>query len=239
MTVALKPLKPFAHGGNRLCFVHPEHADRVIKVRRPEFTLEDLRRKKGFPKNLRPLSWFDDNQEEFRVMQDIARRVGHEAFSVISRCYGYEETDMGPGLTSELIRNGDGKISYSVMEYIWRFGYSDELKTAANRFAETWLRLGIPSRDLILHNILVQCDAEQKIQRLVVIDGLGHSGAIPVHWLPTALKRARAQRKIDNFYARIDDFLKVCASGQLPNTFWQLKHDGTQPVTRKHQDDGP
>lgn len=234
MTLALKHLEPFAHGGNRLCFVHPDHADRVIKVRRPEFTLEDLRRKKGFPKNLRPLSWFDDNREEFGVMQGIARRTGEDAFSVISRCYGFEDTDMGPGLTSELIRNGDGKISYSMMEYIWRYGYPDELKAAADCFAETWLRLAIPSRDLILHNILVQCDAGQKIQRLVVIDGLGSSGAIPTHWLPAAMQRTKLQRKIDNFYARIDEFLQVRASGQLPNTFWQLKHDGTQsrPVTR-------
>ncbi len=232
MTLTLKNTEPFAHGGNRLCFVHPDHADRVIKVRRPEFTLEDLRRKKGFPKNLRPLSWFDDNLEEFNVMQDINTRIGEKAFTVLSRCYGFEETDMGLGLTSELIRNGDGKIAYSMMEYIWNYGYPDELKAAVERFAEQWLQLSIPSRDLILHNILVQCDAQQKIQRLVVIDGLGSSGAIPSHWLPPAMQQAKARRKISNLYQRIADFLLVCKSGQLPNTFWQLKHDGTQAPPR-------
>lgn len=238
MTVTLKNVEPFAHGGNRLCFVHPDHADRVIKVRRPEFTLEDLRRKKGFPKNLRPLSWFDDNLEEFNVMQDISTHIGEEAFTVLSRCYGFEETDMGLGLSSELIRNGDGKIAYSMMEYIWNYGYSDALKTAVNRFAEIWGRLAIPSRDLILHNILVQCDAQQNIQRLVVIDGLGSAGVVPARWMPFTMQQAKATRKLANLHERIDDFLKVRASGQLPNTFWQLKHDGTQPPAGKNANPG-
>ncbi|MEE4252626.1 MAG: hypothetical protein V2I50_01140, partial [Desulfuromusa sp.] len=59
--IQLQTIEPFARGGNRLCFVHPEDSRLCIKVRRPDFTLEDRRRKKGFPKNLRPLSSFDDN----------------------------------------------------------------------------------------------------------------------------------------------------------------------------------
>lgn len=227
MTIQLKKTEPFAHGGNRLCFVHPLQQDRCIKVRRPEFTLEDLRRKKGFPKSLRPLSWFDDNIEEFNVMQGISKRIGETAFSVLSRCYGFEETDMGTGLCSELIRDGNGKISFSLMQYIWNHGYPTDLQAAVSRFADTWVKLAIPSRDLILHNIVVQCDAANNIQRLVVIDGLGSPGIIPFHWQPFFMQQGKAKRKIANLHQRIAEFLAVCKTGKLPNTFWMLKHDGT------------
>jgi len=156
MTLQLSSLTPFARGGNRLCFVHPTHADRVIKVRRPDFTLADLRRKKGFPKNLRPLSSFDDNREEFAVMQDIARRLGEPAFALVSHCYGFEDTDMGRGLVSELIRDGDGRIARTLKQHIWDHGYGAELQAAVQRFGEAWAQVGVPSRDLLVHNLVVQ-----------------------------------------------------------------------------------
>ncbi len=107
----LKDLKPFAQGGNRLCFVHPENPELCIKVRRPDFTLADRRRKKGFPKNLRPLKSFDDNREEFLVMNKLERFSGLEVFDHISRCFGFVDTDMGKGLVSELIRDENRSIS--------------------------------------------------------------------------------------------------------------------------------
>ncbi len=236
MTLQLKTLKPFAQGGNRLCFIHPLDASRVIKVRRPEFTLADLRKKKGFPRNLRPLSWLDDNKEEFRVMEQIKRRHGEPAFEVLSHCYGFEDTDMGPGLTSELIRNTDGLISYSMMEFIWRNGYTTALTEAVKNFSKRWELLLIPSRELLLHNILVQCDHQNSIRRLVVIDGLGSSGVIPFYWLPHSVRRYKTLKKITNLQQRINEFLAVCASGTLPNTFWQLKHDGKDEQVKNNTD---
>ena len=41
------------------------------------------------------------------AMPDIDRRVGEEAYTLVSRCFGFEDTDMGRGLTSELIRDAD------------------------------------------------------------------------------------------------------------------------------------
>src|SRR5690606_29292096 len=105
MTLQLASMQPFARGGHRLCFVHPDNPALCVKVRRPDFSLADRRRKKGFPKNLRPLSSFDDNAEEFRVMTDLERAFGEPLYKHVSRCHGFAATDMGPGLVSELIRN--------------------------------------------------------------------------------------------------------------------------------------
>lgn len=233
MTVTLSDQLPFARGGNRLCFVHPEHPNCCIKVRRPDFTLEDLRRKKGFPKNLRPLSWFDDNLEEERVMTDIAERIGEEAFEVISRCFGFEDSDMGRGLTSELIRDGDGRISHTLKQTIWDYGYSEELRAAVDAFGIRWIKLGIPSRDLLVHNLLVQRDENMRIKRLVIIDGLGSASAIPEQWLSSRMQSKRAARKIANLNERIQILLEARSSGEFPGFHGLLMHDGlpTQDTT--------
>lgn len=226
MTLKLSNLAPFARGGNRLCFVHPERPDRCIKVRRPDFTLRDLRSKKGFPRNLRPLSSFDDNLEEFRVMQDIDRRFGEKAYAMISRCYGFEETDMGPGLTSELIRDGSGGISHTLKQYLWDHGYTDELYDAVIRFGDSWAKMGIPSRDLLVHNLLVQCDAQGAIVRLVVIDGLGSATAIPDRWRTQRARMARSARRVANLHERIASLLVARGRNEFPGTHGLLLHDG-------------
>ena len=95
--IPLADKEAFARGGNRLCYIHPEHADRCIKVRRPDRSLAWRRAKKRFPKNLRPLSAFDDNLDEYRVMTQLQSHYPPRLFDHVSRCYGMVETDMGPG----------------------------------------------------------------------------------------------------------------------------------------------
>lgn len=233
MTLALRSLAPFARGGNRLCFVHPLHSDRCIKVRRPDFTLADLRRSKGFPKNLRPLSWFDDNREEFEVMHDIAHRLGEPALALVSRCHGFEDTDLGAGLTSELIRDGDGRIARTLKQHLWDNGYSPMLQAAVARFGAAWAAVGVPSRDLLVHNLVVQCAVDGSVRRLVAIDGLGSPGIIPERWLPRSFQRARAARKVANLQTRINDLLAARARNEFPGTHGLLMHDGQLPASEK------
>lgn len=225
MTLQLEDLKPFAQGGNRLCFVLPENPARCIKVRRPDFTLEDRRRKKGFPKNLKPLSSFDDNLEESRVMQVFEKRYGDPIFAHISRCYGFKETDMGKGLTSELIRDENGRISQTLKKYLWDHGLNDAIGEAIRYFTEFWVHNSIPSRDLLLHNIVVQIVAGQ-IERLVVIDGLGSAGLISDRIMPRYFLHRKAQRKVINLYQRIDQLLNQRGQGDFPGYHGLLIHDG-------------
>lgn len=227
MTLRLSPLEPFARGGNRLCYVHPEHPDRCVKVRRPDFTLADRRRKKGFPKNLKPLSSFDDNLEEAGVMAKLKKRYGETIFQHVSRCYGFEETDRGRGLTSELIRDEPGPISQTLKKYLWDQGLTPACKTAVSDLCDFWESLAVPSRDLLLHNLVVQLNREGGIRRVVVIDGLGSSGLIPIERLPLALRRDKARRKIDNLYGRIDELLGMRGAERFPGYHGLLIHDGT------------
>ena len=225
MMVSLEELKPFAQGGNRLCFVHPHDSTRCIKVRRPDFTLVDRRREKDFPKNLRPLSTFDDNREEYLVMLALEKYCGPTIYHCISRCYGFENTDMGKGLCSELIRSGDGRISITLKQYLWDYGLTVPIEKSIADFIDLWSSILIPSRDLLLHNIVVQM-SDNRIKRLVVIDGLGAAGVIPFHMMPLRIRERKVWKKIVNLKERIHIFLKQRESGNFPGQHGLLFHDG-------------
>ncbi|MFA7386690.1 MAG: YrbL family protein [Thiohalobacteraceae bacterium] len=239
MKIVLSREKPFARGGNRLCFVHPEDATKCIKVKRPDISLEEKRRKKGFPRNLKPLSSFDDNLEEQRVMSALSRRFGDAVFCNVSRCYGFVATDLGEGLVSELIRDGDGGISHSLKKYIWDEGYTPDCRKAVDRLSERWRTLGIPSRDLILHNLVVQRRADGGIERIVAIDGLGDQGMVPVSWQPAWMRRYKAGRKIENMHERIASLLVDRDKGVFPGTHGLLLHDGREAGTCSTGGDRP
>lgn len=239
MTAQLASRQPFARGGNRLCFIDPDDASRCIKVRRPDFTLADCRRKKGFPKNLKPLSSFDDSLEEFGVMQSFERHYPDSIFQHISRCYGFVDTDMGRGLSSELIRDSDGRISITLKQYVWERGYSDDCRAAVEQLCEHWLSHCVPSRDILVHNVVVQREigeADECIRRLVVIDGLGSANLIPLRWQPRAVQRAKTQRKIANFHQRIETLIQTRSRDEFPGTHGLLFHDGLDATTPTSKD---
>ncbi|GAA5524472.1 uncharacterized protein YrbL [Microbulbifer aestuariivivens] len=226
MIIRLSGQQPFAQGGNRLCYVHPADADRCIKVRRPDFTLADRRRKKGFPKSLKPLSSFDDNREEARVMESLEKRYGDRVFQHVSRCFGFVDTDMGVGLVSEMIRDANGKISQTLKKVIWDEGFTAECRQAVEALTQFWLDNLVPSRQLLLHNIVVQRDSRGAIERLVVIDGLGSAGLLPSPLLPSFIQRRKIKKKIGVMHGRIKVLLGQRDQARFPGYHGLLMHDG-------------
>ncbi|CAA0111655.1 Uncharacterised protein [Zhongshania aliphaticivorans] len=235
MSIKLTAERPFSRGGNRLCFIHPDHPDRCIKVRRPEFTLEDCRRKKGFPKTLLPLSAFDDNAEEFRVLRDFQENYADSIFDHISRSYGMVETDLGLGMCSELILDHTGDISMSLMLYLWHFGYTDECKAALEKLKTHWLKHAVPSRSILLHNIVVEKRLQgddEFINRLVVIDGLGATGIASLPFLPQRLRRYLVGRKVKNLDQRLTDFFESIKNGKYPGPNGLPMKDGKPDIPK-------
>ena len=196
----------FARGGNRLCFIDPADRNRCIKVLRPDRSPEVRRAEKKFPKSLKPLHVFDDNLSEQRVYDMIDRLTGEPAYRFIPRCFGFVDTNLGRGLCSELIRDENGLISISLKQYVWQHGVTDTLDSALRWFASGWRALGMPSRNLLLHNIVVEQSATG-IERLVVIDGLGWADFFPLAYYLPPLARYKAARKIKSLYKAIDYLL--------------------------------
>lgn len=210
----------FTQGGNRLCFFYPKNDEKCIKIVRPDRTPELRRKQKKFPKNLKPLSRFDENRNELLEVKRIEKAIGESAFKVIPRYFGMITTDLGEGLCSEMIRDYDGKVSISIKQYLWMNGFSEPLKKAFASFSVAWGTLGMPSRDLLLHNIVVQKTLESQsellVYRLVVIDGLGWSGLPLLTYAFKPLAKYRARKKVNKLEQAIYNLL----SKKTSNSDW-------------------
>lgn len=201
----------FTQGGNRLCFSHPTEPNRCIKIIRPDRTPAIRRKGKSFPKNLRSLRSFDENWNEFNEVKCIDHHIGAAAFTLIPRCYGIISTNLGAGLCSDMIVDDDGKIAISLKQYLWVNGFNDALEKVLESFTQKWVSLGMPSRDLLLHNIVVQQGLTREQtpypKRLVVIDGLGWSGLPLLYYFIKPLAKRKAQRKIKRLQQAIKQLL--------------------------------
>lgn len=199
--------RAFASGGNRLCFIDPRDNNRCIKVLRADRSPEIKRGQASFFGRLRPLRHFDENLQEQSVYYAILKRIGEQAYQLIPEYYGVVKTDYGLGFCSELIKDDDGRISISLKQYVWQQGFNTELKKALENFKRQWCALGMPSRNLLLHNIVVQQNT-QGIVRLVVIDGLGWPLLASLFdWFP-GLPQRKAQRKAARLDSAIEKLLE-------------------------------
>ncbi len=87
------------HGTLRACYLHPHDGKRVIKVPRPD-------REGGE----------EANNHELRSYQTI--RQHHEELDHISHCHGFTETDRGPGLICDCIRDCNGDIAKTIWDVV-------------------------------------------------------------------------------------------------------------------------
>lgn len=203
----------FTRGGNRLCFIDPRDKSRCIKIPRPDRTPEMRRQAKGFPKNLRSVASFDENREEFAVWQYIDEHIGEDAYGVIPRCYGFVETNMGSALVMDLVRDENGCISKTLKQVLWEGKNNDGVNIALNDFALEWGRLGIPSKKLLLHNMLIK-NSDTAKPNIVVIDGLGWQSLIPFGKIHPWFARRQAAKKANQLKTTINELLEKKRSGK-------------------------
>ena len=213
--VLLVDERPFAEGGHRLCYVDPRDASRCIKVLRGDRTLVDRRRRKGGLRRLRSLESFDDNLEESRVLADFADRYPPEVLAHVPKHFGWVDSDMGRGLVVELLRDDDGRISLSLKEQLWEHGHHEMCEGALKVLARVWSTYAVPSRELLLHNLVLQREAPGR-ERIVVVDGLGSSDFLPFARLSQTLGRRKSARKIRRLETRIEELLSRKRAGGDP-----------------------
>jgi hypothetical protein len=206
--VELKQHAPFAKGGNRACYVDPRDSDRCIKVLLPERSPEMKRRAARGLKRLRPLYYYDDNLRELQSYERIEAFAGEAAWAHLPKCAGLVQTDCGRAIVTELIRDHDGGISVDVKAYLRACGNDPAFRAAVEEFCLYLKMVAVPTRDILLHNLVARRIHANGAVRLYLIDGFGTSDLIPfVYWLPK-LAKLKALRKIVRFKAKIEDFLQ-------------------------------
>ena len=196
----LRHLEPFAIGGTRRCYVHPDDPTRCVKVLRADRTPEARRALARGWRRLKPLKGFDDQVKETRAYRHLRARRQLD-YSHVPRCYGTVDTDQGVGIVTGLLRNWDGEFPDNLEELLPQ-GMTEALQQAIDEF-KVWLRRQrFLTRDLLPHNIIAVADSAERY-RLVIVDGIGNSELIPLsHWFGWCA-RAKVERKIRKFDHRI------------------------------------
>jgi hypothetical protein len=192
----LAGLEPFGRGRNRDCFVHPDHPDRCVKVLREERAPEIRHRQLPLWRRWRKsVHDFDESFRDYCTLKILESDNDPSIWRHLPRCFGWVETDRGRGLVIELIRDADGLISRSFLDYLWMHSYDDRAQAAVDELAQFWEVSVIPTRSLGLHNIAAQWRPDGTL-RLVVIDGFGSTAFIPLPRWSKTIETKRMRRQI-------------------------------------------
>ena len=150
--IELNGITPFAEGGNRICFIHPNNPDRCLKVIHKGL-LKKIKKNKPWYKKFRSLESFDDNlRERDGYNQKALKKNDPEVWKHLAIWYGMKETSIGMASETELIRNGD-EIAETLESYLLKNGLTIEIKNAIKDF-QSWLRKHLVlTKNLLPHNL--------------------------------------------------------------------------------------
>ena len=198
--IDLSDATPFAEGGNRKCFVHPNNKDRCLKVIHPGI-VEKIKKSKPWYKKLRSNDSFDDNlREESAYNQKALRNENQDLWIHLAKWYGMTETSIGMASETELVRNGED-IAETLESYLFREGLTSEIKLAIEDF-HLWLRKHlIFTKNLIPHNLVLY----KKDKKLIIkiIDGLGSQAFLPLPNYSNFFAKRYIERRIELMWSRI------------------------------------
>ena len=147
---------PFAAGGYRRCYIHPDDPDLCIKVA------------------LRPGDVGCDAEQQRDIWDSRAlRKRGSETiFDHLAPVVAVVDTDLGVGIVQRLYRDADGTISRNCADLILEEGLTPPLATAIEVF-KSWLRKeSLPTRGLTPDNLVAVRSSEQDKLELILIEGL-------------------------------------------------------------------
>ena len=198
--IDLSNVTPFAEGGNRKCFVHPNNKDRCLKVVHPGL-VEKIKKNKPWYKKLRSNDSFDDNlREQAAYNQKALRDENQDLWTHLAKWYGMTETNIGMASETELIRNGE-EIAETLESYLFRDGLTDEISEAIENF-HIWLRAHlIFTKNLIPHNLVLYKNDNKLI--IKIIDGLGSQAFLPLPNYSNYFAKRYIERRIELMWSRI------------------------------------
>ena len=193
---------PFASGDNRLCFRHPNHPDRCIKVLRAG-RARSLQASSPLYKRIRRQAYFDDNRREYRAYQQpaIVRSVLPYDRHV-ARCFGWVETTLGDGLVTDFVANPAGMPAQTLETYVGLYGLDARVRRAVDEFCEFLRGSLVLTKNLMPHNLVLAEDGTDL--RLVLIDGLGLSTVLPLAKHVGYFARRHVEKRIQWLHFRLE-----------------------------------
>ena len=199
--ISLEEVKPFAEGGNRACYIHPDNKNLCLKISKSE-VVKKIRSNAPWYKKLRSEKSFDDNYREERAYQQRAiKKNPQKIWKHLAKWYEFVETSKGLASCTELITNND-KIALNLEEYLFSKGRTKEIDKALKEFEIFLKETKLLTKNIMPHNLAVKEDDYGLT--LKIIDGLGSMSFIPLPEISNALANRYIKRRIELMYSRIE-----------------------------------
>ena len=199
--INLEGVRPFAEGGNRVCYVHPDNKNLCLKISKPE-VVKKMRSNAPWYKKLRSEKSFDDNFREERAYQQRAVKENpQKIWRHLARWHEFVETSKGLASCTELITNND-KVALNLEEYLFSKGRNSEINIALKEFEMFLKETKLLTKNIIPHNLAVK--ENDSGLTLKIIDGLGCMSFIPLPEISDAFAKRYIKRRIELMYSRIE-----------------------------------
>ena len=199
--INLEGVRPFAEGGNRVCYVHPDNKNLCLKISKPE-VVKKMRSNAPWYKKLRSEQSFDDNFREERAYQQRAIKENpQKIWRHLARWHEFVETSKGLASCTELITNND-KVALNLEEYLFSKGRNSEINIALKEFEMFLKETKLLTKNIIPHNLAVK--ENDSGLTLKIIDGLGCMSFIPLPEISDAFAKRYIKRRIELMYSRIE-----------------------------------
>ena len=199
--INLEEAKPFAEGGNRVCYIHPDNKSLCLKISKSE-VVKNMRSNAPWYKKLRSERSFDDNYREERAYQQRAIKENpQKIWKHLAKWYEFVETSKGLASCTELITNND-KVALNLEEYLFNKGKTSEIDEALKQFEIFLKETKLLTKNIMPHNLAVKEDDYGLT--LKIIDGLGCMSFIPLPEISNAYANRYIKRRIKLMYSRIE-----------------------------------
>ena len=199
--INLEGVRPFAEGGNRVCYIHPDNKNLCLKISKQE-VIKKIRSNAPWYKKLRSEKSFDDNFREERAYQQRAVKENpQKIWRHLARWHEFVETSKGLASCTELITNND-KVALNLEEYLFSKGRTSEINIALKEFEMFLKETKLLTKNIIPHNLAVK--EKDSGLTLKVIDGLGCMSFIPLPEISDAFAKRYIKRRIELMYSRIE-----------------------------------
>ena len=199
--INLQGVRPFAEGGNRICYIHPDDKTLCLKISKPE-VVKKMYQNAPWYKKFRSEKSFDDNfREESAYQQKAIKENPQKIWNHLAKWHAFVETNKGLASCTELITNND-EVALNLEEYLFSRGRTLEIEKALKEFEVYLKETKLLTKNIIPHNLAVKengCGLTLKI-----IDGLGCMSFIPLPEISNTFAERYIKRRIELMYSRIE-----------------------------------
>lgn len=201
--IALSDATPLAKGKSRLVFRHPDIANYLIKVVRPDVIENRYGAKAKWHRRLRRFKKYISYQREIQEFLAVHASV-NQAPKFLQRIIGFAETDLGLGLVIEGIFCENGELAPSLGELLKEHQYDKKIEAALEECFAKILACPVILSDLNVGNFVYLEDEE----RFVMIDGLGDANFLSLKGLIPWTNRKAKLKRFKRFRGRITRYMK-------------------------------